>query len=382
MATSFRTADQLTFTTDGTAIACRMQATENKLTFDSVSGAVGLSNVGVVEIIDTSISSSETTGALIVAGGVGIGGDTFCNGNVNIASHDLKIDNYHISEEKQRLKISSDLGASWKETETLGNGSKGSFALSRNGLVSYCTSGGPDGIRVSFDKGIQWQATTAPIIAWNNLATNMDGTIVCATAGTLGVYLSIDSGGTWSQVATSYVYDYTNVAMSGDGVYITLVGYGSKVVSSQDGGISFIVKAIPPQRPWSSLSMVADGTFQLGTAYNTTRCWNYYSINYGLNWSQLPLVSEIFIGSSVSGQDGTYILAYSETALYRSVDRGCGVIAQDVLNVLPEIVRGHDKNEYAVDYQSLFVKLLASHQNVQHRLEVVEKKLQQVLNII
>ncbi len=50
----------------------------------SLGTLTGLSSSGVINISDTSSSSSATTGALTVAGGVGIGGNLFVGGNLDI----------------------------------------------------------------------------------------------------------------------------------------------------------------------------------------------------------------------------------------------------------------------------------------------------------
>jgi hypothetical protein len=332
MATSFRTGNELTFTTDGTTIACQIQASESNLTFGSTGGPVSLTNVGAVNIVDSTLSTSKSTGALVVAGGVGIGGETYVDGNVHIDNHELLTVNYGLSEVDERVLVRGMFNGSsapWYNVDTAGVGTLGKIAVSADGNVIYWTNGDIGVIRVSIDGGTTWQTTLAPSLPWSDVATNIDGSIVCATVGAAvayesGAYKSTDYGATWTELSTisvNYSLTYNGVAMSDDGVYILVVGTYGDLWGSVDGGATFSKKWIT--RYFIDLSMSHSGAIQLGIASTATGVGGLrISINSGATFARLfstPNIKHI-IGGCISDPGNS--LFFTVTDLYRSTDNG------------------------------------------------------------
>ena len=94
----------------------------------------GIDSAAIVRITDATVSSSTTTGALVITGGVGIGGATFCGGNVNLgnltASLPLKLDGSKniIS---QAISLTTDVSG----TLPVGNGGTGQTTFTAGSLL-------------------------------------------------------------------------------------------------------------------------------------------------------------------------------------------------------------------------------------------------------
>lgn len=73
-----------------------------------------------------------------------------------------------------------------------------------------------DGIYVSTDSGASWSRTSAPTNAWSGLACSSDGTKLVATEFDGGVFTSADSGQTWVESDADFL-GWSAVACSGAG---------------------------------------------------------------------------------------------------------------------------------------------------------------------
>jgi len=83
-----------------------------------------------------------------------------------------------------------------------------SMAVSRDGtkMVAASSGGGeawPGPIFISTNSGKSWEQTSAPMAGWNWVGSSADGTHLAAVslgdAAADGIYISINSGVTWSQ---------------------------------------------------------------------------------------------------------------------------------------------------------------------------------------
>jgi hypothetical protein len=85
-----------------------------------------------------------------------------------------------------------------------------------------------------------------------------DGTKQAAVVNGGQIYVSTDSGNTWTPKESNR--DWRSVAMSADGTKQAAVVYGGQIYVSTDSGNTWIVKE--SNRSWCSVAMSADGTKQ------------------------------------------------------------------------------------------------------------------------
>jgi hypothetical protein len=127
------------------------------------------------------------------------------------------------------------------------------------------------------------------------------------------IYKSTDYGSTWN-VALQTTGDYSDLAVSSTGTYITVTQRSSStlLVSSNGGASSYNFVGVSGLNSPTSVAMSADGQYQLigdlGGA--GTYGWIYRSTNYGASWTQL--------GNS-PGYKAWYGVAISSTGQFQTV---------------------------------------------------------------
>ena len=98
------------------------------------------------------------------------------------------------------------------------------------------------------------------------------------------IYKSTDYGTNWS-ILIQATGDYVDMAVSSNGVYITIIIYNSYIIlRSSDGGAYYSFIGISGLNNPTSVAMSTNGEYQLITDGDG---WVYRSTNYGLNWTQL-----------------------------------------------------------------------------------------------
>jgi hypothetical protein len=149
-----------------------------------------------------------------------------------------------------------------------------------------------DGIYVSTNSGLTWTETTAPTNNyWETVASSADGTtLVAASVGisTCGIYVSTNSGGAWTK-ANVPSENWTSVASSADGSRLVAVAASdnhfnppSSVYTSTNLGISWTLQTNAPNKSWTTVASSSDGNkLMIFTAVNIC-----VSTNSGGNWVQ------------------------------------------------------------------------------------------------
>ena len=129
-------------------------------------------------------------------------------------------------------------------------------------------------IYVSSDSGSTWSMdTSVGIQSWNGVAMSADGTRMAAISRDRGVYLSTDGGATWAadtRVTTSdpFLSSWNGVGMSSDGLTIAVAGYGSGIWISIDGGANWAEDSSAGSQDWQALAMSADGTMMVAAVHD------------------------------------------------------------------------------------------------------------------
>jgi hypothetical protein len=153
--------------------------------------------------------------------------------------------------------VSGNSGANW--TNVLGVISCSAVASSADGtkLVATFSSGTFQGIWTSTNSGAiaSWvQRNTSA--GWSSVASSSDGSRLAATLSSGAVYISTDSGATWTAAASA---NGNSIASSADGSRLAAAYNGSGNISiSTDSGTSWSQHA--PSLAWTGIASSSDGS--------------------------------------------------------------------------------------------------------------------------
>jgi hypothetical protein len=209
---------------------------------------------------------------------------------------------------------SSGLAQTWIQTGAPGETWR-SIACSSDG--TRLIAAGDDGIYGSLDGGLTWLFLNPT--ASGSIACSTDGTKIIAS-GSGSVYTSPDSGATWQQHALTPDDQYY-VACSADGTKLVAVGYGGifgSIYLSADSGGTWTT----PQGSddfwqanfWSAVASSADGTNLVAAAEATEGAGTflpgpiYTSTNAGVSWMPSGAPSNVWYSVACSA-DGTKLAA-------------------------------------------------------------------------
>jgi hypothetical protein len=150
------------------------------------------------------------------------------------------------------LYRSTDFGATWTLLRSLpdawGN------AISANGQVIIA---GGNGTRIhkSVDGGVTW-TEHGPTGGWQSMRMSRDTTRMVAS-GSMGVYVSTDSGDTWTKSAAFSTGSY--VGMSDDGMTLVHAGNSASIHTSSDGGQTWVRNDAQGLGAWQGVAVSGDG---------------------------------------------------------------------------------------------------------------------------
>ena len=204
-----------------------------------------------------------------------------------------------------------------------------SVAVSADGTfmvaVVNLLNGSTDGpVFVSTNSGATWsRAANAPLFGWQTVACSANGSnIVMASGGGFGqlqgpIYTSQDGGNTWLS-NNAPVLSWESVASSADGTKLAAAGMNAIYISA-NGGADWTMSTNAPSLPWSCIAMSADGSKLAACAfsfYSPEPTNIYTSTNFGADWITNTVVASIgaiprgWI-SIASSADGSRLLAAS-----------------------------------------------------------------------
>jgi photosystem II stability/assembly factor-like uncharacterized protein len=111
-----------------------------------------------------------------------------------------------------------------------------------------------------------------------------DGSKLAALASYDNIYLSADSGVTWSEkIVGGGAKQWKPIAMSSDGTKIAVVSYN--IYISTDSGVTWSEKIVGEgEKRWRSIAMSPDGS-KLVAACNNWPYEIYLSTDSGVTWS-------------------------------------------------------------------------------------------------
>jgi len=164
-----------------------------------------------------------------------------------------------------KIYVSNDSGSTWSAKES--NRDWRAVASSADGTKLVAVTNDDDAeisdeIYVSNDAGYTWFAVAdvEDVVrrGWTSVASSADGTKLVATTNGGLIYVSADSGDTWSAEAVNG--SWTSVASSANGTKLVATQWGSKrIYESNNSGITWQVNGGTFPLDWSHAASSADG---------------------------------------------------------------------------------------------------------------------------
>lgn len=213
-------------------------------------------------------------------------------------------------------------------------GSWWSSALKSDGTVIYVGEFGGKIVKSS-NSGVAWADTTAPDYFWHALACANDGVKVLGVgspasySGTsnVQVYVSTDSGGTWTAKSIETGYGWVGGACDSTGAKMVVVatqapGTGlGYLYTSTDTGANWTRRDSAGSGGWSGVAMSADGTKIAGASIGAVGVLKL-STDSGANWTTKTIPGADFLLDVRMSGDGTKIVCCDNKFIYLSTDSG------------------------------------------------------------
>jgi hypothetical protein len=309
--------------------------------------AAGYNNLsGITLISNTTSSTDETTGALVVAGGAGIAG------NVNVA---------------QRLNVTGRATVTGNLVAASGIGSSDTTTgalVVRGGIGVSGSINAGGSINVVNTVSADVLSGSSASISGNVTTGNVSGTKATFStfAGSGALLVNIPNSGL---VNSSITINGSAVALGGSVTLTTGVSTITGTANQITANVSTGNIGLSLPQSISTTSGVQFGSIGVGTAASGTtgeiRATNnvtaYYTSDrrYKENIRTIPdaLDKVVSIGGKLFDWSEEYISEHGGADGYFVRKNDFGVIAQDVEAVLPEAVRTRDNGTLAVDYEKL-----------------------------
>jgi photosystem II stability/assembly factor-like uncharacterized protein len=225
--------------------------------------------------------------------------------------------------------------APWIEQTTMGSRNNPGCAMSYDGRQILLT-GFNSPIYMSTNSGTTWSTlTNLANGTYIGAASSSDGTklVINGQGATAGyIFTSTNSGGTWTQRLTpGGPRTWTSVITSSDGSIIVGAVYNSSIFRSIDSGTTWT--EVTNSNPWTVMASSNNGQKII---LGTENVGVYISSNAGSTWTNK--LSGVIASVSSSG-DGTTMFAYvsatNPNVVYKSIDSG---VTWNTLTTFPTLV--------------------------------------------
>ena len=149
---------------------------------------------------------------------------------------------------------------------------------------------------------------------WKSVAASADASTLAAVVDNGPVYVSTDSGSTWT--ARESVRNWSSVAMSTNGQVLAASVYRGKVYVSTNAGVTW--NARDSDRNWRSIAISTNGAVMAAVANGGQV---YVSVDSGTNWTARA-TSELWTSVAMSGDGRKMVASVYGGSLYTSEDMG------------------------------------------------------------
>jgi hypothetical protein len=255
------------------------------------------------------------------------------------------------------LYTSADAGKTWGNVSTIYSPTSLASSADGNRLVG-ATRGG--GVITSTDAGLSWSLLTPGNIQWSGVTISADGSKFAATisnspsgAGTVyiwsnygatsnfpaiplaaplsaisgsadctrlaatayggGIYLSANSGASWT-ASTAPTANWTCITSSADGYRLAAAINGGTIYTSSDAGATWN-SANAPNAAWSAIASSSDGGRIAASINTNVNGGVYISANYGKSWIRQSVPEQFWRGVACSADGAKVAAVYQNTTV-------------------------------------------------------------------
>ena len=202
----------------------------------------------------------------------------------------------------------------------------GAAALSSDGTTMLAAVDGGQ-LYVSTDSGVTWTARESNR-NWNAVAISADGNTMAAVVWSGLIYISTDRGATWDARETSR--NWAAVVMTPDGQTMKAFAYNGCMHWSNDYGNSWSAMCTASAtKTWWRAAMSSNGQILVGSTQNSPTQPLYLSTDGGITWTATSIApTDNCTGLSMSA-DGRTIFATTYTGIHFSTNQGTDWITQE-----------------------------------------------------
>ena len=208
------------------------------------------------------------------------------------------------------IYISTDSGTTWTDqSSSLGSQQWLAVASSEDGMTLLATDS--TDLYTSTDYGSTWTLPLPGITNWGALASSADGTKLVAAQEPGFIYISINSGLTWTQQAAAGSSQWNSIASSADGSKLVALTFNGPGVYSSDSGATWT-----PVSATASLQRVVcstDGTHLAALSIDGVL---YISNDSAVTWTQIPTAPRSADGMVMAADGSGVVLALQNDFIY------------------------------------------------------------------
>jgi hypothetical protein len=195
-------------------------------------------------------------------------------------------------------------------------GNYNDVAASVSGTLMYAVGSGIVGVSVSYDSGRTWSQVAGGFSLYcQSVACSANGRIVYAVSTAGAIWMSSNSGSTWSALSGSTTtiactadgskYFTGGIACSGNGNCLAKL-VGGVITISTNGGSTFNVTVTAPAAGLTCLGVSSDCTRLVAGVYNGLL---YGSANVGATWATITTTNQFLSGAWMSGDGSKFATA-------------------------------------------------------------------------
>jgi len=248
--------------------------------------------------------------------------------------------------ENYGIYLSTNSGYNWLRVPD--NGNNGLSGLQSITTFFKCITSSADGsklavatgnIYVSSNSGITWSlgyTSNDYMTTFVSMTSSADGTKLAAIKSEVGVFISSDSGLTWSLSNNIDMSGKTlsSITSSSDGTKIYVLSsfrnvssnYGKTIYVSLDSGLTWSTISTPDNSSatYKSIAISGDGTKLALTFYTPGAGGIYLSSNGGNTWSSSSAANDLHVNFNLikSNYDGTKLLATNSNYTFNNEKGG------------------------------------------------------------
>lgn len=220
------------------------------------------------------------------------------------------------------IYLSTNSGTTWATPPVTPQKNFHAVASSADGSRLIAAAEG-DQLFLSSDSGQSWSPRSVKVF-WSGVAASENGTNIIAVAQTAGgtpgpVYTSADGGEVWTLRSGAGSRVWTGVAMAADASRMVAAAAGDRLLVSVDRGVTW-ADFNSPIATWMGVASSADGLSLAAAPFNAPIVT---SSNGGTNWIAHPSSGSFAWTAIACSADGNKIMAAVDNgAIYISMDAG------------------------------------------------------------